>query len=314
MSVDTRVTKPTGHGASDTLVIGGTGYIGSVLTPYLDAYSWDVELSGNPADIHSSVFNLRYVTERLLKPYRNIVLLAGHSSVPMAKKSQLSSVLDNNVQNFVRLVELLRPDQRLVYASSSGVYGGSGSSVLRTENDNLGFSPTNVYDLSKWEIDQYAQLSGKDVYGLRFGTVNGWSPNFRADVMLNQMFLTAREKQVIQACNPHIWRPILFLEDLCRAVKIILQSKVRAPGVYNLASFNATVAELARTAGEIANVPVEWGPPTPSYDMCISTARLASTFGWLPAGEPYWQIVKLWRELNEKECRISRRDQGVDYV
>jgi nucleoside-diphosphate-sugar epimerase len=308
MSVDTRVTEKT-------LVIGGAGYIGSVLTPYLDADSWDLELFGNPGKVPNQRFNLRYVTEELLAPYRNIVLLAGHSSVPMAKGSRLANVLYNNVQNFVRLVELLHPSQRLVYASSSGVYGGSGSSALRTENDNLGFSPTNVYDLSKWEIDQYAQLSGKDVYGLRFGTVNGWSPNFRADVMLNQMFLTAKEKGMIHACNPHIWRPILFLQDLCQAVKAILTSSVRAPGIYNLASCNATVAELARTAGSIAHTEVLWGPATPSYDMRISSERLTSTFGWRPVfDEPFSPAHTLWSDLQNKVCQCSRRDQGVDNV
>eukprot|EP00049_Salpingoeca_infusionum_P014778 m.280702 g.280702 ORF g.280702 m.280702 type:complete len:377 (+) comp15750_c0_seq19:102-1232(+) len=87
------------------------------------------------------------------------------------------SYVHSNVDCFVTLLETLRvhPKTKLVYASSSSVYG-KGASVPFTE-DECSDQPTNVYGASKRMNEllahAYHHLFHLDVIGLRFFTVFG---------------------------------------------------------------------------------------------------------------------------------------------
>jgi nucleoside-diphosphate-sugar epimerase len=77
------------------------------------------------------------------------------------------------------------PSQKLIYASSSSVYGNVADGYVDETYTN--FIQHNQYDTTKYMIDLYAQLFNVEFYGLRFGTVNGASSHVRNDVMLNAM-------------------------------------------------------------------------------------------------------------------------------
>ena len=93
---------------------------------------------------------------------------------------------------------------------------------------------------------------GKDIVGLRFGTVNGTSPNTRSDLMINAMVKSALETGKVNAKNLHIRRAILGINDLVRAVDTIISKTIPA-GQYNLASFNSSVETMARTIATKTN-------------------------------------------------------------
>ena len=50
-------------------------------------------------------------------------------------------------------------------------------------------------------------------YGLRFGTVNGFSRNFRSELMLNSMSRSAIDDGVVRMSNSNIHRAILSLSE-----------------------------------------------------------------------------------------------------
>ena len=175
---------------SKTLLLGGNGYVGSALYAEIDADSVDLCLFGNNLG-YSKVANFNDVD---ISQYENIVLLAGHSSVQMCEYNKGNAWI-NNVDYFYNLCEKLRDDQLLIYASSASVYGQKTN--ICTESD-LNVNPINHYDLTKINIDIIANKfinDGKKIIGLRFGTVNGFSPNIRSDLMINSM---------LYSCIPHI--------------------------------------------------------------------------------------------------------------
>lgn len=207
-----------------TLVIGSKGYIGSELMKVLDADGID---KGDDWNIEG---------------YDTIILLAGHSSMPMGRDDP-DGAWQNNVVNFKQLLDKLGDDQRLIYASSASVYNGIKSEPREDCNE---FNPMNMYDLTKYVIDQLAIQSSKHTYGLRFCTVNGYSDILRIDLMLNKMAEDARTVRVVKVKNAFLTRPILGIKDLCRAVKTIVESKEDNRGIYNLCSLNGhTVREYA---------------------------------------------------------------------
>jgi nucleoside-diphosphate-sugar epimerase len=263
------------------LLLGSGGYIGSALVPQLVEDSTGVEAVDlawfdTRARAKRQSRDFGSITPDEVAEFRTVMLLAGHSSVAMCERNR-EAAFHNNVANFVELLGKLH-NQRFLYASSASVYGNTHGEDGR--EDEKRFEPRTYYDLCKCEIDHYAQLSNLDYYGLRFGTVNGFAPHLRTDVMLNRMVESFLATGSIRVSNPEVNRPILGIRDLCRAVRAILERAEPAPGLYNLASFNATVGEIAERAAAILGAKIELAPPTPAYDMRVSTEKFERTFNF----------------------------------
>ena len=211
--------------------------------------------------------------------------MAGHSSVKMSE-GNLNSCFNNNVRNFIDLIEKL-DKQKLIYASSSSVYGSVGG---KTVNEKYyGFEPYNQYDISKHTADLYAQKSDVEYYGLRFGTVNGCSPVLRTDVMINAMVNSALRDGHIKLYIKDTMRPILGINDLCRGIKSIVEYDEDKRGLYNLASFNKTAEQIAYEVADVMGVEVkeyETDPTqvknvksqTKAYNFSISTLKFRKEF------------------------------------
>jgi nucleoside-diphosphate-sugar epimerase len=256
------------------LVTGGSGYIGSRLVPALETLgnSVDVVDIGWFSTPAGGAFQ-----EANIDSYDAVIHLAGHSSVGMCE-SDPDGAWRNNVESFRELVSRLRSDQLLVYASSGSVYGNIGRPAVESD---AGLSAVHEYDLTKVVGDVIATRAigqGKQIVGLRFGTVNGLSPYTRVDLMLNAMCLSAVKHGVVNVKNLSIARPLLFLDDLVQAVDLILGNPV--PGIFNLASVDVTVEEAAqavieRTGAERAILLDDDRP----YDFHLDVSRFVETYG-----------------------------------
>ena len=271
----------------NVLILGGNGYVGSRLRQVLAEmhnihsvdccwFNYDSEYKDH-RDYHR-------LTKEELSKFDVVIVLAGHPSVPSCIGALYSPWL-NNVSNFTDLLDKI-DDQLVIYASSASVYGNSKPGELHAETIKQ-FVPVNNYDVTKYALDQQAiiaNLSGKRVIGLRFGTVNGWSPNLRCDVMINAMYSTVVGNQTpfkhpINVTNKHISRAILGIEDLCRAVtECIEQQHV---GIYNLASFNDTVGNIAVSVAKKLEAKInDNGNTTNAYDFAISTDLFEQTYNF----------------------------------
>lgn len=255
------------------LIIGERGYIASELSIFLNK-EFDVDLIGSK----SNDYNLLSKTQ--LDSYNYIILLAGHSSVQMCD-GPLRGVWNNNVRNFKNLVDKLSDDQKLIYASSGSVYGSTNVDQLHSEN-SINYSYINNYDLSKISLDLLAENcinQGKNIIGLRFGTVNGGSPNLRIDLMINAMVHSAMSNDYITVMNKHVKRPVLGLKDLCRAMKQIIVSDF-VPGIYNLASINLNVDQISKTVRDILKVKIIDNGYSPTYDFAIKIDKFCNSYNF----------------------------------
>ena len=235
------------------LLIGAEGYIGSqfynLFNTKYNIKKIDIGWFSNK----TPTVDYKHLSKNYINTFDVIILLAGHSSVKMCDTDMISS-FNNNVNNFVNLLDKINATQKLIYASSSSVYGNTDYKVV-DETYNY-FEPNNYYDLTKHTIDLYSIQTNKNYYGLRFGTVNGWSPNLRNDVMINSMVYSAKENNHIKLYIKDIMRPILGITDLCNALCSIIDKDDAVPGIYNLASFNATSEEIANGVSNVLNIPV----------------------------------------------------------
>ena len=313
---------------NNTLIIGGCGYIGSRLFNYLkqkdyDVTSLDLELFGNP-NIPNTKRNYNTLTQEELSKFDNVILLAGHSSVKMCE-SNMVGCFKNNVQYFVELISKLSKNQKFIYASSSSVYGNVNRNIVTEECEE--YVAGSFYDLSKAEIDYYAKIFDEvNYYGLRFGTVNGFSPNTRNDVMINAMVSSAIANKEIKVFNPMIRRPILYINDLCRAVEtIIIDGSYSNRGLYNLASFNSTADIIGRKTSEVfddVKLSVIEREPTPEeninkklnskvYDFAISSDKFISTFNFKFEGTIKDIATELKENLSKAFLLGGRNERNI---
>lgn len=300
------------------LIIGGLGYIGNRLFSYLKEKnqfakitSVDLEWFGNYNNPNNIKLDYRTLSKETLSDYHVVILLAGHSSVKMCENNA-SSTFENNIANFVSLSQKLN-DQQFIYASSSSVYGSINLNIM--DETCREYIANNYYDFSKYAIDTYMKLSNNtQYYGLRFGTVNGYSVNFRDDIMINAMFCSAKSKKEISIFNRNIRRPILGISDLCRAIySIITRGQPKDAGVYNLASFNSTVESIGRAVSDRLNVPLKiLNDTSGAYDFAISTKKFEQAFDFKFTETPQ-SIID---EIEEKNASMfySNRNSPKEYA
>jgi nucleoside-diphosphate-sugar epimerase len=115
-----------------------------------------------------------------------------------------------------------------------------------TEQDNA--LTETPYGLSKLASEKaLMNLASKNfsVICLRKGTISGYSPRLRFDLLLNTMYKSAFTTGVIQVNDGEVWRPLLGISDAINAYTNVLELEDGVSGVYNIASGNYTIGELA---------------------------------------------------------------------
>jgi nucleoside-diphosphate-sugar epimerase len=313
------------HDRKKIMVVGGAGYIGTRLCIELareyDVFSWDMCKFSDCkiSNIRSDYANM---TRNDIQNFDVVVLLAGHSSVRMCDGNPYG-VMKNNVFNFVNLLNCILPHQIFIYASSASVYGNC---TQDTANEETPFeSSYNMYDMTKQTIDSYVKTSGKlnsRVYGLRFGTVNGFSPVLRDDVMLNAMTNSAWSLGHVNLYSPKTRRSILAISDLVRGVGAIIRSNRDCGGIYNMASFTSTSGEMASCVSDAFGVPVHMMSPvdgsvvrgneklvSSKYDFSLDCSKFCKDFGFSFEGS----IHSILNELTEHRYLMLHTDRNTPF-
>ena len=235
------------------LVAGGAGYLGSVLIPRLLDRGYDVDVVelfwfGNHLPNQVGMLNkdIFHLSAEDLRPYDQVMFLAGLSNDPMAEYSPSKNfVLNAAAPAYLGYIAKIAKVKRYIYASSCSVYGYT-ENELYDETRPVGSS--YPYGISKLQGEQAAlQLTNDEfsVICLRKGTISGYSPRMRLDLIVNTMFKTALRDGIVTVNNPSIWRPILSIEDAATAYIRAVEANAKISGVFNLASGNYTVGEVA---------------------------------------------------------------------
>jgi nucleoside-diphosphate-sugar epimerase len=235
------------------LVVGGAGYIGSVLLPELIERGYDVDVIdlfwfGNhlPRQIRAVNKDIFDLTENDLSEYETVIFMAGLSNDPMAEYSPAENFISNaSAPAFLGYIARKAGVKRFIYAGSCSVYGYTVNELYDEESPAISDYP---YGISKLQGENSVmQMNGDhfSVIAFRQGTVSGFSPRMRLDLVVNTMFKTAVTEKVINVNNPAIWRPVLSIQDAATAYIRAIEANRDISGVFNIASGNYTVGEIA---------------------------------------------------------------------
>lgn len=266
---------------NDMVILGGSGYIGSVVRTKAKCDSIDIGWYSNSKKWTDNC-DYNNLTTEFIQQYKTVVVLAGHSSVLMCK-GDFNSTYNNNIRNFGNLLSKITDRQKLVYASSSSIYNGYDG--IATEDFNS-FIGTNEYDISKYTIDLMAKASNKNFYALRFGTVNGYSENMRWELMMNKMVVDAITLNTINVFNGNIQRPICFIDTISDVINILNSTDKDVPGIYNICNMNDNIMGYANTVKRIVEkytnlkIDVIDNGSSPTYNFSMSNKKFSETFNY----------------------------------
>jgi UDP-glucose 4-epimerase len=259
------------------LITGGHGFVGSYLTRHLRARDVDVEVS-DPTVKNTSIDMSRhyqYFRCPQLAGYQAVIHLAAHSSVAACEADPQGAV-NNNLLDMIHLARKMKDDQIFIFASSGSV---------------LDRNTSKLYDATKRAGEQILPYVYPRAHILRFGTVCGVSPVMRHDLILNGMVRDAVKTGTITVRNPHAWRPVLFLPDLCAAVDRILKGEA-PPGVYDMASFQSRIGGWADMVAQITKAQIVDEGPTPHYDFRMNIPP----HGMTTPEEVIGDLVQYWKK------------------
>lgn len=237
------------------LVIGGAGYVGSVLTTLLLDAGAQVRVLD--ALLYDNGYALQHLLDRERLSFVNgdfcdpatlsaaaqditdVVLLASLVGDPICKKyPQLA--LRINQEGACRTIDRLDEAgvERFVFASTCSNYGIHDPAMLATEDSEL--NPQSLYAQTKIEVEKHLLRVARDARFagtvLRVATAYGMSPRMRFDLTVSQFARDLASGQRLEVYDADTWRPYCHVRDIAKAIMSVLtQPRERVAGeVFNV--------------------------------------------------------------------------------
>ena len=141
-----------------------------------------------------------------------------------------------NVEASRGLIELARDAGvgHFIFVSTCSNYGVADEGRLVTEDDEL--NPVSLYAETKVAVERLL-LDDPSFPStcLRLATVYGAAPRMRFDLTVNQFTIEALTEGVLSIYGEQFWRPYVHVEDVARAVSLVLAAPERSVGrVFNV--------------------------------------------------------------------------------
>jgi nucleoside-diphosphate-sugar epimerase len=247
------------------LVVGGAGYIGSVLVEELLAKGYSVRVldrlffGREPTRsfldrVELVVEDMRDFDESHVEDCGAVINIGGLSNDPTAEFDPRANE-EMNTHASIRVAEAAKRAgvPRLIFASTASIYdrgvGEEARDVLMEEGAQV--DPTAAYATSKLAAEKgILALADADFapVSFRMGTVFGFSPRMRYDLVVNAFVKDAMSSgRMALFHGGAMWRPLIDVKDVARAYVTALESDadlIRGE-IFNLSAANFRISELA---------------------------------------------------------------------
>jgi len=282
------------------LVVGGAGYIGSIVVRKLLDRGYRVrvldslvygsspieELMRHPRFkfLKGDCRNIQDVV-RAMAGVRAVVHLAAIVGDPACDRDH-KTAREINYAATRMMIEIAKGEgvRRFVFASSCSVYGASDE--LMTEASEL--RPVSLY--AKTKVDSEKELltamgNGFHPTILRFSTIFGLSPRPRFDLVVNLLTAKAMKDGIVTIFNGEQWRPFLHVGDAAESIIRVLEAPADVVGgqTYNVGddALNFTLGDVARKIAEaFPDTHIEYVQNSDRRNYRVSFRKIRSDLGF----------------------------------
>ena len=313
--------EPPG-GPGLVLVTGGGGYIGCVLIEHLlergysvrvlDRLYWGEEPLADMRDrVELVAADVRDMPASALDGVDGVIHLAGLSNDPTAEYDP-----EANWQMNASATEALgracveRGIERLVFASSCSLYDGLPAGM---HAEDAPVEPRGAYATSKrYGEERLLELQSEGLCPviLRNGTVYGWSPRMRFDLVVNTFVKDALvEERLWLHGGGWMWRPLVDVRDAADAMIATFEAPADAVRgeIFNVLHSNYQIRELAMlVAGSVQLLGrsvelLETETPPRTRDYECSNAKLSQRLGFTPGRSVVEAVADLLNRIDTSD-------------
>lgn len=311
------------------LVTGGIGYLGTILILNL------LKKGYNVITIDPLIFGKSNLSE--LERYKNFNIVVGLTE----DKYILKKIFEENIDTIIHLsglsndptaaldFELTRKAnvdstknlillakkykvRKFIFASSCSVYGYTGPDILVNEESPL--NPISAYAQSKIDSEEII-LSEKSknfaVTCFRKGTLFGFSPRMRFDLVINTMTGLAFDQNKIVINGGNQWRPFLHVADAADIYSktIELENEHINGKIFNIGedSLNLRIVDLIGYFNKVfPELTVEKSDNEDKRSYKVSFNKIKKEIGWSPKNSITDGIIEIKHRLEKEEIKDFR--------
>ncbi|MBQ3128821.1 MAG: NAD(P)-dependent oxidoreductase [Clostridia bacterium] len=280
-------------------ITGGAGYIGSVLVPELLHLGHEVRVLDNfyfgqtalldcCADKSFSIIRGdardRDTLAKFIDGADFIIPLAALVGFPLCDYDKVAAKT-TNLDAILLLLELRKPEQKIIFPCTNSGYGTSDGSIYCTEDTPL--NPISLYGTTKAEAEK-AILEAGNSLTFRFATVFGASPRMRLDLLVNDFVYRAVNDRTMIIFEGHFKRNFIHIRDVVGAyIHAINNFETMKGKAYNCGLSDANLSKIELCEKIKEHLPqftffeseINSDPDKRNY--IVSNERLEST-GWRP--------------------------------
>ncbi len=300
------------------ILIGGGGYVGSVLTEVLLKKNYLV-----------TVYDLFIYGENVFKNHKNLKIIKGDIRNLKLLESSIkgndilihlacisndpSFELDPklgksiNYDSFFPLVKISKKNgvHRFVYASSSSVYGIK-DKIDVNENDEC--NPITDYSKFKLECEKILLDNNSNDFTcsiIRPATVCGYSPRQRLDLVVNILTNLAYHKRKIKVFGGEQLRPNIHIQDMVNSYILLIESDIKKVSneIFNVGFENLKVKEIAQMVKKVVgdDVTLETTPTDDNRSYHISAKKIMSHLNFKPSFTIEDGVLELVNKFKSKK-------------
>tara|TARA_B100000886_G_scaffold295080_1_gene221784 strand:- start:41314 stop:42675 length:1362 start_codon:yes stop_codon:yes gene_type:complete len=308
------------------LVIGGLGYIGSVLVKDLLKLNYQVNvldinyygchfdkktLSDTKLKIYYGDCDNKKVLDKAIKDCTDVIHLGEIVGDPAVNINQNFSI-KNNFENTVFVMSecIKKKINKFIFASSCSVYGN-----LKHEcNEQSKLNPVSLYAKCKRECEKsILAFKTKECCPviLRLSTVYGDSPRKRFDLVAQRFVIMAIKKIKINLFGANSWRPFISVNDVSRVLIKVLktENKVVRNQIFNVGGNkeNFQIIDIIHTIKKY--IPVDFELSKKNEDprnYKVSFKKIKKVLNFIPKDnlkKTIFELIKKYKKnkINEKD-------------
>ena len=254
-----------------TTIIGHKGYIGSFLCKAFPEFVYPPDdKRGKDVDVSDSDV---------------VIYLGGIVGHQLCDEKTEREVFDANVADIMAVAAKMKRGALLIYSSTAALYEGHGM-LAPDESASLHEQLFDRYMSSMHNRERNIRtISHIKSAALRLGTVIGIAPTQKRTSIHIKMLRNAVLFGKVRVNGAHMGRSILSIVDLKNTIEKMIDQREKIQGhqIYNVCSFNCTVAKIANEIGCKTGSNIVYEPDTEiqkhQLGFSMNNQKLVNQFG-----------------------------------